>query len=261
MIKAMSDSSVNEHLDQLKFYQTPEHECNYLSDQGASTVFVDPAANLDINIYSRLALIGFRRSGRYIYRPRCSCCSACIPIRLPVDEFKASRSQRRVWSKNTDLEVRILDNTFNQEHYGLYERYLHARHPDGGMDDTTPEKYQNFLSCEWMNTSFIEFRLQERLIAVAVTDVMQHGLSALYTFFDPDTAHRSPGVYAILWQLQYAKQKNLDWLYLGYWIEASQKMAYKTRYRPYEIFIDGKWQKLTDTSPSADQSMNRSVIS
>lgn len=239
----MSDASINEHLNQLRFYQTPEHECNYLQERIASTVFVDPAAPLNREIYSQLARIGFRRSGRYLYRPHCRECSACIPIRLPVDDFQIKRSQRRVWKKNCDLDIKILDNKYKDEHYALYKKYLNSRHPDGGMDDATPAKYQNFLSCEWMNTRFVEFRLHDELLAVAVTDDMSHGLSALYTFFDPEYASRSLGVYAILWQIDQAKKNNKQWLYLGYWIEESPKMSYKTDYHPYETFIDGRWQR------------------
>lgn len=238
----MSDASVHEHLDQLRFYQTPEHECNYLTDRKAGTVFVDPSASINVETYSQLAMIGFRRSGRYLYRPRCADCSACVPIRLPVANFKPSRAQRRIRGKNDDLEVRLCDKTFQQEHYDLYERYLQSRHPDGGMDNTTPAKYESFLCCNWMDTEFIEFRLKGRLIAVAVTDVMMNGLSALYTYFDPDYSNRSLGVYAILWQIEYARQNNKRWLYLGYWIEESAKMSYKTSYRPYELLIDGRWK-------------------
>ncbi|MCW8964442.1 MAG: arginyltransferase, partial [Gammaproteobacteria bacterium] len=143
----MSDASINERLDALRFFQTPEHECNYLPDREASTVFVDPSAELSSTIYSQLALIGFRRSGRYLYRPRCKNCHACIPIRISVHDFMPNRSQRRVLKNNQDLRITLCDSEFQQEHYDLYERYLKARHVDGGMDDTTPDKYRGFLTC------------------------------------------------------------------------------------------------------------------
>jgi arginine-tRNA-protein transferase len=239
----MSDASISERLDALRFFQTPEHECNYLSDREASTVFVDPSAELSSVIYSQLALIGFRRSGRYLYRPRCKSCHACIPIRLSAHDFKPNRSQRRIVNRNQDLTITICDKEFQQEHYELYERYLRSRHTDGGMDDTTPEKYRGFLTCEWMNTQFVEFRLEGKLIGVAVTDFLPDGLSALYTFFDPDLTKRSLGTFAILWQIDAAKQFDKQWIYLGYWIEESLKMAYKTRFKPYELFINGYWQQ------------------
>ncbi len=238
----MSDASVTERLDQLRFFQTPEHECSYLPDREASTVFVDPSTVLSTWIYSRLAPIGFRRSGRYLYRPHCYDCHACIPIRLPVHDFQPNRCQRRIWKKNQDLTTRIMDNSFCDEHYRLYERYLKCRHPDGGMDNTTPEKYQSFLQCNWADTRFIEFRLKQKLLCVAVTDFLADGLSALYTFYDPDYEKRSPGTFAIMWQTEATKRLGMQRLYLGYWIEESAKMSYKIRFKPYEIFSNGVWQ-------------------
>ena len=239
----MSDASINERLDALRFFQTPEHECNYLPDREASTVFVDPSAELNSHIYSQLAQIGFRRSGRYLYRPRCQSCNACIPIRISALDFKPNRTQRRVLNKNSDLEIILCDNEFQDEHYELYERYLRSRHEDGGMDDTSPEKYAGFLTCDWMQTRFVEFRLNNQLLGVAVTDFIQDGLSALYTFFDPDMDKRSLGTFAVLWQINAAKEFNKKWVFLGYWIEETRKMSYKTRFKPYEIFVNGSWRQ------------------
>lgn len=242
----MSDASIHERLDQLRFFQTPDHECNYLHDQVASTIFVDPAAPLNAKIYSQLALIGFRRSGRYLYKPRCPQCSACIPIRIPVDDFKPNRSQRRIMKKNADIKAEMMDSRFNDEHYALYEKYLKSRHPEGGMDDTTPEKYESFLCCQWLDTRFVEFRVDGQLLGVAVTDVMTEALSGLYTFFDPEMASRSLGTYAILWQIQAARDLQMKWVYLGYWINECGKMNYKTRFRPYEIYESGQWVQMTE---------------
>lgn len=239
----MSDASISEPQHALRFFQTPEHECNYLPHCQASTVFVDPSAKLNDVIYAQLALIGFRRSGRYLYRPHCKMCNACIPIRLSVRNFKPNRSQQRVLRKNQDLIITPRDKKFDQEHYHLYERYLKVRHINGGMDDTTPDKYYGFLTCDWMDTHFLEIRLQGKLVGVAVTDFLQKSLSALYTFFDPDIEERSLGTFAILWQINAAKRFNKQWLYLGYWIKKCGKMAYKTRFRPYELFVDGRWQQ------------------
>lgn len=239
----MSDASINERLDALRFFQTPEHECNYLPDREASTVFVDPSAELNSLVYSQLAQVGFRRSGRYLYRPRCQSCNACIPIRISALDFRPNRTQRRVLNKNSDLEIIVCDNEFQDEHYELYERYLRSRHEDGGMDDTSPDKYTGFLTCDWMQTRFVEFRLDGKLLGVAVTDFMQDGLSALYTFFDPDMSKRSLGTFAVLWQINAAKEFNKKWVFLGYWIEETRKMSYKTCFKPYEIFVNGRWQQ------------------
>ena len=242
----MSDASITERLDALRFFQTPDHECNYLPEQEASTVFVDPSASLNGIVYSQLALIGFRRSGRYIYRPRCKACNACVPIRIVAEDFRPNRSQKRNLKTNRDLTIHITGSEFSEEHYEVYERYLASRHRNGGMDDTSPEKYKSFLTCDWIDTRFIEFRLEKKLVAVAVTDFMQDGLSALYTFFDPDLRQRGLGTFAILWQIEAAKRFNKQWLYLGYWIEESSKMSYKTRFRPYETYTNGFWHQAHD---------------
>ena len=237
----MSDVSIHERLEKLRFFQTPQHECNYLPDRHASTLFADPNAVFDANLYSKLAVIGFRRSGRYLYRPRCQNCNECIPIRIACRDFKPNRSQRRNWKNNQDLDIAMTHNHFNEEHYALYAHYLKSRHPNGGMDNTSPEKYRSFLNCSWMDTCFVEFRLNHRLISVAVTDFLDNGISALYTFFDPRLSERGLGTFAILWQLNICRQLNKSWVYLGYWIEACTKMSYKTRFKPYETFFNGHW--------------------
>jgi arginine-tRNA-protein transferase len=133
---------------------------------------------------------------------------------------------------------------FDQEHFDLYRRYTRLRHPGGGMDTDEPAQYRGFLISPWADTRFVEFRKEGRLLAVAVTDVMNQGLSAVYTFFDPDEPRRSLGVYAVLWQIDYARREGLPWVYLGYWIAETAKMSYKTRYRPLEAYLGGEWRRL-----------------
>ena len=159
-----------------------------------------------------------------------------------MQEFAPRRSQRRVWRKNQDLTVSPVAPRFNSEHFDLYCRYLNSRHEGGGMDNPTPESYIDFLTSNWSRTVFYEFRLDEQLLAIAVVDRLKTGLSAVYTFFDPDYSVRSLGVYAILWQIEAAKHLNLENLYLGFWIQDCQKMSYKTQYQPLEYYSHGKWQ-------------------
>ena len=185
---------------------------------------------------------GFRRSGEYVYRPRCSACRACIPARIPVNAFTPTRSQRRTWQRNQDLQITALPAAFSEEHFALYRRYIGARHPGGGMDVADPERYREFLFSAWSDTWCYEFRLGPRLLAVAVVDRLVRGFSAIYTFFDPSYAERGLGTYAVLWEIAEAQRLELAWLYLGYWIEECPKMSYKTRYRPLEIFRNGLWQ-------------------
>jgi arginyl-tRNA--protein-N-Asp/Glu arginylyltransferase len=225
----------------LDFYLTPEHECSYLPKQMAQTLFADPAVRIGTGMYSELIKFGFRRSGTHVYRPRCPMCDACIPIRIPAATFRPSRSQRRNWQRNADLEVIAAPNEYRDEHFMLYHRYMHSRHHGGGMDTPDPEKYSEFLINPYIEGVFYEFRLDGHLLGVAVVDVLNDALSAVYTYFDPDEASRGLGVYAVLWQIEQAKKSGLEHVYLGYWIKECLKMAYKDQYRPFEVFRDGSW--------------------
>jgi arginyl-tRNA--protein-N-Asp/Glu arginylyltransferase len=226
----------------LLLFATPPHDCGYLQGEAATTVFADPRVSNNTSVYTMLSRYGFRRSGNHLYRPQCERCSACVPVRVSVKSFRARRNQRRVWTKNRDLGVRSQDQSFTAEHFMLYRRYIRARHRGGSMDNPSEEQYREFLPCEWGNTIFFEFRCQKRLVAVAVTDILNDGMSAVYTFFDPRLPKRSLGAYAILWQIEEARRRDLDWLYLGYWIQGSPKMQYKGDYRPQQRLIDGRWR-------------------
>ena len=225
----------------LSFYASMPHDCGYLPERTAMSVFADPAINMTTGIYNKLAEIGFRRSGTHVYAPKCDNCQACIPVRIPVDVFSPNRSQRRTLARNERVEVVHTPARFNQRHFQLYQRYLAQRHVGGGMDNPTPESYMEFLISRWSNTSFYEFRLDGEVIAVSVVDHLPRALSAVYTFFEPDLAQLSLGSYAIQWLIGHAKQLGHRWLYLGYWIKHSRKMAYKDNYRPIEALINGPW--------------------
>jgi len=236
-------------LGRLAFYASREHPCSYLPERRATTLFADPSARMSSRIYGLLSEHGFRRSGGYVYRPACRGCARCIPARIPVADFRPSRSQRRVLARNRDLTVRALPAGFREDHFSLYRRYVGTRHAGGGMDDPTPERYMDFLTSPWSDTLFVEMRLPDgRLAAVAVADRMPHGWSAVYTFFDPDLGRRSLGTYAVLWEIEAVRAAGLAWLYLGYWIPESRKMAYKARFLPLEIHRDGRWRRLADAA-------------
>lgn len=227
----------------LGFYRSPEHPCGYLSGRLARTLFLDPRIAPEGGLYALLAAHGFRRSGAHLYRPDCTGCRACVPVRVPVAEFRPDRSQRRVWRRNQDLTIRCLPAQFSEEHYALYRDYLRARHPGGGMDEATPLAYRSFLLGQWGETQFVEMRLAGALAAVAVMDVLPDALSAVYTFYNAALSSRSLGSYAILWEIHEARRRGLQWLYLGYWIAASRKMAYKARFRPLERLTSRGWQR------------------
>jgi len=229
--------------DSLAFYASEPHQCNYLPGKEALTVFADPNAAMNTAIYSRIIDYGFRRSGEYVYIPRCPGCDACISVRIPVHEFKPNRNQRRIIQKNSELVVHRHPPVFSEKHYQLYCSYIHSRHHGGGMDNPTPKDYVKFLTSSWSDTVFYEFSLRGQMLAVSVVDRLHKGLSAVYTFFDPAEEKRSLGGYAILWLIEETRVMGLKWLYLGYYIADCQKMMYKSHYRPLEAFINGRWHK------------------
>ena len=229
---------------QLPLYLSAPHDCSYLPDRRSSTLFADPDQPMDMASYNELLQYGFRRGGRLVYAPRCEECRQCVSVRVRAAEFRPRRSQRRVLQANADIEMRVGPARFEQHHYELYRRYTAVRHEDGEMATASADDYLGFLRADWCDTRFLEFLLDGRLVALAATDLPADGLSAVYTFFDPDLASRSLGTYAILRQIAHAQSLGLPYLYLGYWIRDSRKMAYKINFRPIELCISGRWQRL-----------------
>ncbi len=226
----------------LALYISQSHECSYLPEREARSLFLDPAADVTPAIYQQLIDRGFRRSGCYLYQPACQACSACVSLRIPVDRFKPSRSQRRNWQRNAErYQVIAKPPIYNETHFDLYKRYLLQRHPDGAMTCNSPGQYAQFLTCEWAETEFVEFRLGEQLAAVAVSDLLPDGTSSIYTFFDPALSADGLGVFALLWQIERARQLGKHWVYPGFWIEECEKMNYKTRFRPYQYWNGQSW--------------------
>lgn len=217
------------------------YSCNYLPGQEARSLFVHPSMPMTVGLYAMLLEQGFRRSGNEVYKPYCHHCSACIPLRLDVAEFRANRSQKRCWQKNLATQVVVKPPLFEAAHYDLYLRYQTARHAGGDMAVASPEEYLGFLSSSWCETRFVEFFNDGHLMAVAAVDQLGGAWSAVYTFFDPGFSAYSPGVYAVLWQIEQAKLSGQAFLYLGFWISACQKMAYKSHYQPAQIISGNQW--------------------
>jgi leucyl-tRNA---protein transferase len=228
----------------MNFYLTDHHDCSYLDNQQASTLFLDPDVEMGVEIYQQLNNHGFRRSGAHYYRPHCKSCRGCISTRLNINEFQPSRSQKRIARKNIDLKAIVVDNEFSEEHWLLYQDYINTRHKDGDMYPADLQQYKDFL-CRENDFSFrIELRQKSdnKLLSVAIIDQLLDGLSAIYTFFDPNEAKRSLGVQSILTQYNLAKQMDLPWLYLGYFVPNCRKMDYKQQYQPLQYLCDEEWQ-------------------
>ncbi len=231
----------------LQFYATSTYPCSYLGDREARSQVATPAHLIDTPVYSQLIRAGFRRSGLFTYRPWCDNCRACVPVRLPVDRLELSRSQRRALKRHGDLTVRELPLLHNEQHYELYARYQSRRHPGGGMDEDSREQYAQFLLESQVDTRLIEFSEGERVCMVSIIDVLDDGISSVYTFFDPDAPGTAYGTFNILWQAHLCQRLNLPYLYLGYWIKESGKMAYKSRFRPIQGYLDGIWRDLASS--------------
>ncbi|MDR2187410.1 MAG: arginyltransferase [Azonexus sp.] len=228
----------------LQYYATAPYPCSYLPGREARSQVATPTHLIDGEIYTSLVRAGFRRSGIFTYRPWCDDCHACIPVRLPVAELQLKRCQQRALKRHAGLSARERPLLFCDEHYTLYHRYQQARHPGGGMDDDSRDQYAQFLLQSRVDTRLIEFSEGDSVRMVSLIDVLDDGLSSVYTFYEPAMPGSSFGVYNILWQQQQCLALGLPYLYLGYWIAASRKMAYKTDFQPIEGLIDGHWQRL-----------------
>jgi arginine-tRNA-protein transferase len=229
-------------LSALQFYLTAPYPCSYLPERLARSQVATPSFLITTQVYSELVRRGFRRSGTFTYRPRCDVCRACVPVRVVVNAFSSNRSQRRAARHHRNLEVSLHTLQDSAEHFDLYQRYQTARHRDDGMDSDSPEQYRNFLLQSHVDSTLVEFRENGVLRMVSLIDILDDGLSSVYTFYDPDVAQASFGTYNVLWQIELCRKLELEYLYLGYWIKESGKMAYKANFQPLQGLVEGEWK-------------------
>ncbi len=240
-------------LTTLQFYATAPYACSYLPNKTARSQVATPSHLIHADVYNDLLNAGFRRSGLYTYRPYCDECKACIATRILVNQFEPSRSQRRAQKKHTNLEASVLNLGYQEEHYQLYQRYQAERHAGGDMDSDDQDQYMQFLLQSRVNSRIVEFRdgphdsHPGRLRMVSMIDILEQGISSVYTFYDTSNPSASYGSFSILWQIEQARVLGLPYLYLGYYIQESDKMSYKVKFQPMEGLIDDHWQALSES--------------
>ncbi len=243
------------------FYTTAPLPCPYVAGRVERKVVTEITGLEAEALHDRLSRAGFRRSHNIAYAPVCPSCQSCIPIRIPVATFQPDRTLRRINKANAELEGYEVQARATTEQYQLFQRYQQARHGDGDMATMSFYDYRAMVEDTPIETSVIEFRdRDDRLVSACLTDRLADGLSAVYSFFAPGMEKRSLGTHAVLWLIDRAKLLGLPYVYLGYWVPESRKMAYKARFRPAEILIGGAWRLLSESDFATPDALRQALV-
>lgn len=238
--------SIQRNLDPILFHRSAPMACPYLQGRLEQQLFTELSGPGAQAVFERLGEAGFRRSHHIMYRPVCTGCNSCVPVRIVASDFDFSRSWRRILNKNSDIEAEDVGGKVSEEQFDLFRRYVESRHGDGDMANMTARDYVNLVTASPVDTGLVEFRKPDgSLVAACLMDKLRDGFSAVYSFFDPDANHRSLGSYMILWLVMEARRLGLQHVYLGFWIADSHKMAYKRRFAPLEAFGPSGWRPVT----------------
>jgi arginine-tRNA-protein transferase len=235
--------------DTPQFYLTAPSPCPYLAGKEERKVFTHLVGERAGELNNILTQGGFRRSQSIAYRPACEGCRSCVSVRVIADEFRPTRSMRRIANRNADVVSEMKIAVPTSEQYAIFRGYLDSRHRDGGMADMTVLDYAMMVEDSHIETRIIEYRRRDGgraddLLAVALTDVLGDGLSMVYSFFEPDEAARSLGTLMVLDHIERARRMGLAYVYLGYWVRGSRKMDYKGRFLPQERLTPDGWARV-----------------
>ena len=235
--------------DKPLFFKTTNLPCPYIDGQVERRVLTELVGRDAVALHDQLSLAGFRRSHSIAYAPACPFCQACMAVRIVVDEFKMSKSQRRIWNRNSDLICETVPAVATSEQFDLFDRYQKKRHAGGDMAKMGFFEFRNLVEETPVETSVVEFRdADDRLVGAILTDSLESGVSAVYSFFDPEEDKRSLGSEMLLWLIDYAKMRSFDYIYLGYWVKGSPKMAYKAKFSPLEVCTIRGWEDFETVS-------------
>jgi arginine-tRNA-protein transferase len=236
----------------IPFLVTTEVPCPYLPGRMERKIITELSGAQSPELFEILSHAGFRRSHSIAYRPACAGCRACVPVRIVAADFVPLRSLRRVMKRNADLRATVTEAVPTQEQFKLFARYLEVRHNDGEMVGMGPQDYASMVGDSPVDTRIVEFRdAKGKLVAACLTDWGQDGISAVYSFFEPDLERNSLGSFIVIWLIEEAQRRKLSYVYLGYWVAGSQKMDYKRRFRPIEAYGPGGWVRMSQAEEPA----------